>query len=130
MISIPIEEYLHTVTIHIFDFYDFPLFFITKSKEDKYYLHYFVEDVNKEIDKWLFSEISNDERLQLVERKISTLMLLKNLLRNQRLYYLFANHVEEKLNLESINQDDLNPDGFPENEYFVEYDYISNKKLG
>ncbi|MDX5853349.1 DUF6575 domain-containing protein [Bacillus cereus group sp. BfR-BA-01363] len=130
MISISIEEYLHTETIHIFDMYDFPLFFITKSKEEKYYLHYFVEDVDNKTDKWLFSEISNDERLQLVERKISTLTLLKNLLRNQRLYYLFANHVEEKLNFEPINQDDLNPDGFPENEYFVEYDYILNKKLG
>ncbi|WP_283747661.1 DUF6575 domain-containing protein [Bacillus thuringiensis] len=130
MISIPMEEYLNAITIHIFDFYDFPLFFITKSKEEKYCLHYFVEDVDNKTDKWLFSEISNDERLQLVERKISTLTLLKNLLRNQRLYYLFANHVEEKLNLEPINQDDLNPDGFPENEYFVEYDYISNKKLG
>lgn len=130
MISISMEEYLDTVTIHIFDFYDFPLFWITKSKKEKYYLHYFVEDVDSKTDKWLYSEISNDERLQLVERKISTLALLKNLLRNQRLYYLFANHVDEKLMLEPINQDNLNPDGFPEDEYFVEYDYLSNIKLG
>ncbi|AFV21787.1 MULTISPECIES: DUF6575 domain-containing protein [Bacillus] len=129
MILMTMEKYLNLKTIHMFDYYDFPLFLITKSKEELYYLHYFVEDVDEDTDKWLFSEISNDERLQLIERKISTLGLLKELLNTQRLYHLFVNHTEGNLQFEQINQDNLDPDGFPEEEYFVEYDYISNKKL-
>ncbi|MFJ8528334.1 DUF6575 domain-containing protein [Bacillus sp. NPDC094106] len=130
MCTMTMDEYLNLITIHIFDYYDFPLFFITKTNKNQYYLNYYVEGVNEYTDKWFFSEISNDERLQLIEQRISSLELLKRLLKNQRLYYLFVTHAEgSQLKFEQINQDNLDPDGFPEKEYFVEYDFVSQQKL-
>ncbi|PGT92236.1 hypothetical protein COD18_15495 [Bacillus cereus] len=119
--------------IHIFEYYDFPLFFISKSPEDEFYLNYYVEEINDNTDKWLFSRISNKERINLIGQRTSVLTLLKHLLNKQRLHHLLVDSTltesTEDLNVELVNVNNFDPESFPEEDFHVEYDYVTSQNL-
>ncbi|MCU4956894.1 hypothetical protein OB990_11920 [Bacillus cereus] len=119
--------------IHIFEYYDFPLFFISKSPEDEYYLNYYVEEFDDNIDKWLFGRITSKELKDLIELRISVLELLNKLFEKKRLYHLYIdstpNHLKEDLHLELVDANNFDEESFPEEDFFVEYDYVTKQKL-
>lgn len=119
--------------VHIFEYYDFPLFFISKSPEEEYYLNYYVEEVADNTDKWMFSRISNKERISLIEQRTSVLTLLNHLLKKQRLHHLLVDSTltesTEDLNMELINVNNFDPESFPEEDFYVEYDYVTSRNL-
>lgn len=120
-------------SIHIFEYYDFPLFFISISPTDEYYLNYYIEEIEDNVDKWLFSRISNKECMSLIEQRTSVLVFLKHLLKKQRLHHLLVdsnlNEPNADLNVEIVNVNNFDPESFPEEDFFVEYDYVTNQNL-
>lgn len=119
--------------VHIFEYYDVPLVFISKSPSDEYYLNYYIDEVQEGVDKWLFSRISNKERLDLLEQRLSMLTLLKRLFVKGRLYHLcinpFLNDLAATLESELVNQGNFDPESFPEEDFYVEYDYVTSQNL-
>ncbi|MFB5088335.1 hypothetical protein PGC35_14210 [Psychrobacillus sp. PGGUH221] len=119
--------------IHIFEYYDFPLFFISKSTCGKYYLNYYIEEIQDSVDKWLFCRISNKERIDLIYQKISVLELLNKLKNKERLYHLFIdsniNDKDTKLFVELVNSSNFDKESFPEEDFYVEYDYVTDTEL-
>lgn len=119
--------------IHIFEYYDFPLFFISQSPSDEYYLNYYIEETEDNLDKWLFSRVSTNECQSLIEQRSSVLELLKKLYLKKRLYHLFIDPTisdpNKKLNIEIVNAANFDPESFPEKDFYVEYDYVTNQKL-
>ncbi len=120
-------------TVHIFDYYDFPLFFISQSPNAEYYLSYYIDNIENNVDKWFFSRISNNERLDLIEQRISVLTLLQHLFNKQRLYHLFIdsnlNNADVDLKKEVVNSTNFDQESFPEEDFFVEYDFVTKKHL-
>lgn len=127
------SDYMELTIKHIFLYYDFPLFFISKSPEGKYYLNYYIEEVENGLDKWLFARISNKELKDLTQQRISTLALLKLLYTKGRLYHLFINPLLQDstipLQSELVDENNFDPESFPAKELFVEYDYQTNEQL-
>lgn len=127
------SELVSLEAIHIFEYYDFPLFFISKSPEDEYYLNYYVEEFDDNIDKWLFGRITSKELKDLIELRISVLELLNKLFEKKRLYHLYIdstpNHLKEDLHLELVDANNFDEESFPEEDFFVEYDYVTKQKL-
>ncbi|WP_342508290.1 hypothetical protein [Sporosarcina sp. FSL K6-2383] len=119
--------------VHIFDYYDFPLFFISKSLKSEYYLNYYIEEIQEHVDKWFFSRISNKERVNLIEQRISVVKLLNRLLKNGRLHHLFIDSLleasEVKIVLEVVDESNFEIDSYPEEDFVVDYDYISKESL-
>lgn len=119
--------------IHIFDYYDFPLFFISKSPSNELYLNYYVEEVEEKIDKWLFSRITSKELKNLIEHRLSVLTLLNRLLSKKRLYHLWVNSnsasANDAVELELVEAHNFDDESFPEEDFFVDYDYITKQKL-
>ncbi|WP_045522768.1 DUF6575 domain-containing protein [Neobacillus niacini] len=119
--------------IHTFEYYDFPLFFISKSPSNGLFLNYYVEEIEENIDKWLFSRITSKELRNLVEVRLSVLDLLNLLFNKKRLYHLYIdsalNHPNEELNLELVDASNLDKESFPEEDFFVEYDYVTKQNL-
>ncbi|WP_242284733.1 hypothetical protein PY144_14825 [Bacillus cereus] len=127
------SELVSLEDIHIFEYYDFPLFFISKSPEDEYYLNYYVEEVADNTDKWLFSRISNKERINLIEQRTSVLEILKSLFAKQRLYHLYVDSTlsqsDADLTVELVNANNFDAESFPEEDFYVEYDFITSQSL-
>jgi len=119
--------------VHIFDYYDFPMFFISKSSEPNYYLNYYIENLNGEKDKWLFAQISNKERLELIERRITVLGLFSKLYDKSRFYHLYLNslslNTEVKMTLEKIDENNHDVESFPLTDFEVEVDLLTNEPL-
>ncbi|KGR90189.1 hypothetical protein CD30_13160 [Ureibacillus massiliensis 4400831 = CIP 108448 = CCUG 49529] len=119
--------------IHIFEYFDFPLFFISKSPCGMYYLNYYIEEIQDNVDKWLFCRISNKERIDLIHQKISVLELLNRLKNKERLYYLFIdsnlNDKDIELNVELVNSNNFDHESFPEEDFYVEYDYVTDTEF-
>lgn len=120
-------------TVHIFDYYDFPLFFISKSSNSEYYLNYYIDEIQEHVDKWFFSRITNRERLHILEQRLSVLKFLEKLFKKGRLHHLYINATfrgtQENLKIEVVDEDTLDLDSFPEEDFIVEYDYINKKSL-
>ena len=119
--------------IHTFDYYNFPLFFISKAPSSELFLNYYVEEIEEKVDKWLFSRITNKEVRNLIEHQISVLDLLNNLYDKKRLYHLFMDSAlsltNEDLILELVDANNFDEESFPEEDFFVEYDYVTKQKL-
>ncbi|MDC7762670.1 hypothetical protein POL82_04300 [Priestia aryabhattai] len=119
--------------IHIFDYYDFPLFFVSKSPINEYYLNYYVEELEESTDKWIFGRISSKECTDLMEHRLSVLTLLNHLFKKRRLHYLFMNPAHTQpdsiLRIELVDANNFDPESFPEDDFFVEYDYVTEKEL-
>jgi len=107
---------------HIFEYYDRPLFFITQSFENKFYIYYFVEEVKAGIDKWIFSEVSENECSALIKREESVLLFLNQLKSNNRLYYLWGDFssINSHSQKELITLDNFDIESFPEEDFFVD----------
>ncbi|MGG2061648.1 DUF6575 domain-containing protein [Priestia megaterium] len=127
------SDLAQTEIIHTFEYYDFPLFFISKSTNAEYYLNYYIEEIENGIDKWLFSRISNKERVDLIEQRTSVLTLLNHLFKKERLYHLFVNQIltepDAPLSIELVNASNFDPESFPEEDFYVEYDYVTKESL-
>ncbi|WP_337133839.1 hypothetical protein [Priestia megaterium] len=119
--------------IHIFDYYDFPLFFVSKSPINEYYVNYYVEELEGNTDKWMFGRISIKECADLMEHRLSVLKLLNHLFEKKRLHYLFMNPSQNQpdsiLKIELVDANNFDPESFPEEDFFVEYDYVTEKEL-
>lgn len=119
--------------IHTFEYYDFPLFFISKSPYGELFLNYYIEEIEENVDKWLFSRITNKERKDLIEQRLSVLNLLNRLLKKQRLYHLYVdsnlNGPNEEVDIELVNSSNFDLESFPEEDFFVEYDYVTKRNL-
>lgn len=120
-------------TIHIFEYYDFPLFFISRSPNNKYFLNYYIEEITDNIDKWLYSRITKKELQDLIELRTSVLDLLNRLLEKKRLYHLFIDSTtsdsEAEVKIDIVDSSNFDPESFPEEDFFVEYDYVTKQKL-
>ncbi|MCY8002447.1 hypothetical protein P9D31_17110 [Bacillus haynesii] len=119
--------------IHIFEYYDFPLFFISKSPSDELYLNYYIEETEDNLDKWLFSRISINECQSLMGQRSSVLNLLNRLYRKRRLHHLFIDcsitDPNKELKIEIVNATNFDPESFPDEDFYVEYDYATKQNL-
>lgn len=119
--------------IHTFEYYDFPLFFISKSPTNELYLNYYVEEVEENLDKWLFSRITSKELKNLLELRLSVLEILNRMYSKKRLYYLYTNSTinqpNEDLKIEIVNTNNFDEESFPDEDFYVEYDYVTKQKL-
>lgn len=119
--------------IHTFEYYDFPLFFISKSPSNELYLNYYVEEVEENLDKWLFSRITSKELKNLFELRLSVLEILNKLYSKKRLYYLYTNSTlnqpYDSLKIELVNANNFDEESFPDEDFFVEYDYVTKQEL-
>jgi hypothetical protein len=119
--------------IHIFEYFDFPLFFISKSPSDEYYMNYYIEEIAENVDKWFFGRISRKECRDLIEQRLSVIGLLKRLYNQKRLYYLIfhsnINRADTKFDMELVDESNFDQESFPKEDFFVEYDYVTKKKL-
>lgn len=133
MNKIPYSELENSELIHVFEYYDFPLFFISKSPQGKYYLNYYVKEIEKNVDKWLFSRISNKERLDLINLKTKVKTLLNHLKSKRRLYHLIidSNSVtsNDELELTIVDSRNFDEKSFPLKDIHVEYDYVTDTEL-
>ncbi|WP_262173232.1 hypothetical protein [Saccharococcus sp. Marseille-Q5394] len=119
--------------VHIFDYYDFPLFFISRSEQSEYYFNYYIEEVQEHIDKWFFSRISNREREKIIRQQLSVVKFLDKLLRQKRLQHLyidsFTDPGEVKIRLEVVDDINFDREDYPLKDFHVDYDYVSKKNL-
>lgn len=119
--------------VHIFEYYDFPLFFISRSPNGELYLNYYIEELEANVDKWLFSRITNKERLGLIQQRMSVLNLLKKLFKKERLFHLFIDsslkEADEIVNTQLVNISNFDDQSFPIEDFYVEYDFVSNTEL-
>ena len=130
--NISVDEINSFEFIHTFDYYEFPLFYISKSSTNKYYLNYYIEELEDGEHSWLFSQISNMERLELIGHRISVLDLLNNLKDSLRLHYLYMNPFEDmqdQAKLELITSHNFDSESFPINDFYVAYDYENEEEL-
>ncbi|MCL1948537.1 MAG: hypothetical protein FWF59_02245 [Turicibacter sp.] len=127
------EELGKLEIIHIFDYYDIPLYFISKSPEDEFYLNYMIEELEDGRDKWFFSKVSMKEIKGIMTQKMGNMDLLKYLYHSQRLHYLFLNDEtpkkDELLKLELVGEENYDYEAFPVVNSFAEYDYANGALL-
>lgn len=127
--DISYSELITAKIIHTFEYYDRPLFFVSKSKQNELYLNHYIDTIDNN-DMWIFSIINQEELTQLLEKRISVLTLFNNLINDKRLYQLGiiskseGNPILNWLPLQFNNLDSLEIE-----DYFVEYDYKRNLKL-
>jgi len=117
--------------INVFEYYDFPLVFISKSPSQKYYLNYYIEELEDGSDKWFLSEISNMERLDILGQRTSLLELLTKLKETLRLRHLIIAPEGEtfKTEYDIVNNTNFDSDSFPEDDFYAEYDYLTKTEL-
>lgn len=130
--NINIDELNSFELIHTFDYYEFPLFYVSKSIDGNYYLIYYIEELENGEHSWLFSQISNMERLELINHRISVLGLLNNLKDSLRLNYLYMNPFDDmkgRVKLELIRSNNFDSESFPLKDYYVDYDFENEREL-
>lgn len=125
------ELYKHKI-INTWAYYDMPLIFFAQSPEKKYYFSYFAEEMGErgEIgDRWMFAEVTEEEKNSVNNKEIGFLELLENLKKQERLYYMTLIHPnealeqKESLTLTLVTNVNFDPEDFPESNFFAEYDY-------
>lgn len=130
--NLNVEELNSFEFIHTFDYYDFPLFYISKSFTEKYYLTYYIDELENGEHSWLFANITNIERLELITHRVSVLTLLNHLKDAARLNYLYMNPYEDNIDIVKIvkiTSHNFDSESFPINDYYVQYDYHNNLEL-
>lgn len=117
--------------VNVFEYYDFPLVFISKSPSEEYYFNYYIEELEDGTNKWFISQISNLERLDILGQRVSMLEFLKKLKDNFRLTHLFIEPIGRDFRTKYEIVSDLNFDleSFPEEDFYAEYDYLTKKDL-
>lgn len=129
--NITYEELKSYEMVNIFEYYDFPLVFVSKSPSNTYYLNYYIEELDDRSDKWFLSEISNMERYDILGQRTSMLELLTKLKATSRLYHL--NIVPDGKGFKTIYQmvsnTNFDAESFPEEEFYAEYDYLTKTQL-
>ncbi|MDL4842475.1 hypothetical protein [Aquibacillus rhizosphaerae] len=116
---------------HIFEYYDFPLFFISQSPSNELFLNYYIEDIDVNLDKWLFARITGKELKGLIDQRLSVLSLLNHLYSKKRLFHLFLSSIptSKKAEFELVEEYNFDEESFPEEDFFVEYDYVTKQKF-
>lgn len=115
--------------IHIFDYYEHPLFYVATNKNNEHFLFYFIESHDEYSESsWLISRISQHENLRILNRNIGVKSFLINLLDMNRLYKIKIQNglleQQQQLTYSNIDWDD-----FPQDDFEVEFDYLANKTL-
>lgn len=113
--------------VRIFDYYNFPLFFISKSKDGLFFWIIIFRMMNG-----FFCRITNREYLLLIQQSISVLFFLNNLKDKRRLHILTTGdnvHDEQNINIALVDELNFDPESFPTEDFFVEYDYVTNTEL-
>jgi hypothetical protein len=114
------EDLCAAEELHLIDYYDMPLFFISKVKEEKILLNYYIEkDKQKKADLWFIGEILEDELNQLMNGKISSLALLDNMIENEKLFYATISYNKDNVSFKLVTDDNLDADALPQEEVFL-----------
>lgn len=121
------EELLDFNYEYIFDFYDIPLFFILRDKNEKLYLNYMIDEINDYEIKWFFSRISRLELDNLLNKSIGVKKFLNKLINLNRMKYLYVDNAKKSLDFENVNISLI--DELPIDDFYVEYDYLNNKEI-
>lgn len=119
--------------IHIFVYYDFPLFFISKSENNDLFLNYFVEEKENEDDLWLHAEITQGELDKLYKLQIKTYDFMIGLYGSERLYHVYNCYDDEKKGYVtrkvSVNGEKFDLTEFPTPEFALKYDFETDMEL-
>lgn len=130
--DIAYEELKSYEMINIFEYYDFPMIFISKSPSDKYFFNYYIEELEEGTHVWLISEISNLERLNIIGQRISMIEFLTSLKRNLRLNYMRIVPSQEenyRTYYEFVTESNFDSEIFPEEDFYAEFDYLTQTDL-
>jgi hypothetical protein len=107
--------------LHVIDYYDMPLFFITKVKKEKILLNYYIEDDKQNnSDLWFIGEISGDELNRLMNGEISSLALMDSMIEKEKLFYGLITYNKDNVSFELVTDDNLDADALPQEEFFLE----------
>lgn len=82
--------------LHIFDYYDKPLFFVTRECNELQ-LYRFINDDN-EIFKYFNAVITEDELKKLLHKEIGVKEILTQLIQAQRMDYLLIDNCNQTIN--------------------------------
>ncbi|WP_342538386.1 hypothetical protein MKY15_19980 [Sporosarcina sp. FSL K6-1540] len=120
--------------VHIFDIYDFPLFYISRSPKKEYYMNFFVdEDEETQSTTWFFSRITTTELDNIIYQRISSLSLLDNLLNQDRLNKIWLQNnpvnLKSQIKFEEVTKENKVNMEFPQKHFVAEYDYANDTKL-
>ena len=111
-------------SIFVFDYYDFPLFFISKNTSTKkYYFFYFIDT-----EVYFFKELTRLD-ISLIFNGISIRNILQHFYDDGSLKIInfkSANNKVIEIRDFLINHDEAIEELFPENNEFIEYDEINN----
>jgi hypothetical protein len=115
------EDLWEAEELHVIDYYDMPLFFITKVKKEKILLNYYIEDDKQNnSDLWFIGEISEDELNQLMNGEISSLALMDSMIEKEQLFYGTISYNKDNVSFELVTDGNLDPDALPQDEFFIE----------
>jgi len=127
------KEFSDLNPIVIFEYYDFPMFYVAQNSRDDIYLNHYIEELEDGMDKWLTARITKKEYKNLVNNRVGVLDFLNKLKSTNRLHHLYFNIHEENLDnelySELITSDNFDPESFPQENYFVDYDYLQDRPL-
>ena len=111
-------------SIFVFDYYDFPLFFISKNTSTKkYYFFYFIDT-----EVYFFKELTRLD-ISLIFNGISIRNILQHFYDDGSLKIInfkSANNKVIEIRDFLINHDEAIEELFPEDNEFIEYDEINN----
>lgn len=108
-------------TVEVYDYYDRPMIYTTKQKEDDtLYLHYFVDD-DKEDDvnfsTFMVFPISEETLSRMVDADLS----LRNMLLSAENMHLFHYYFEQdEIRMEKVIPSELPHDYIPEEDVFLD----------
>ncbi|WP_215115400.1 hypothetical protein [Exiguobacterium sp. s80] len=127
------REFKDLNPIIIFEYYDFPMFYVAESSKSELYMHHYVNEVKNGVDKWLVARITKKEYRKLVNQQTGVLEFLNKLRTNERLYHLcfdiHEENLEKELIAELITKENFKPKSFPSENYFVDYDYLEDQPI-
>lgn len=127
------KEFKDLEPIVIFEYYDFPMFYVAQSPKNELYLNHYIAEVADGLDKWLIARITKKEYQKLINHRVGVLELLTNLKTTNRLHHLYFDineeNIEKDLSIEIIDAENFDPECFPEDNYFVEYDYLHDQPI-
>ncbi|MER2123889.1 MAG: hypothetical protein ABS936_07515 [Exiguobacterium indicum] len=127
------KEFSDLNPIVIFEYYDFPMFYVAQNSQNDIYLNHYIEELEDGMDKWLTARITKKEYKNLVNNRVGVLDFLNKLKSANRLHHLYFNIHEEnldnELHSELITSDNFDPESFPQENYFVDYDYLQERPL-
>jgi hypothetical protein len=122
------EDLWEAEELHVIDYYDMPLFFITKVKKEKILLNYYIEDDKQNnSDLWFIGEISEDELNQLMNGEISSLALMDSMIEKEQLFYGTISYNKDNVSFELVTNENLDEDALPQEELFLKKNSTDEK---